>query len=418
MNEKARRGPLDGLRVIELGSTIAGPFCARLLADFGADVIKVEQPEGDAVRGMGTQHEGHSLYAASILRNKRLMAIDLRGEEGRTLARRLCSTADVVVENFRPGTLERWGLGYDDLAKDNPGLILVRISGFGQDGPYSDRGGYGVVGEAVSGLREITGDPDRPPPRMATSLTDYITGLYGAFGVTMALLERNRSGRGQVIDAALYEGAFSFMEPHIPAFQQLGVVAKRAGSRLPGNTPNSLYPTSDGRYVVLAAASEPVFARLAAAIGKPELVDDPRFATAAARVKNEDACDAEIEAWSRTLTIDAVEEALRAAKVPVARIYTVADIFADPHYRAREMLVETDDPRFGTVVTAGIVPKLSATPGSVRRTGRRLGEDTRQVLRDELGLDDGDIDRLEAGGTVVGADSVRSPHAKKTGSAT
>lgn len=405
MTSAGTEGPFKGIRVVELGSTVAGPFCARLLADFGADVIKIEQPEGDAVRGMGSHRGGHSLYAASILRNKRMVALNLRNEEGRALTRRLCRKADVIVENFRPGTLERWGLGYDDLAPDNPGLILVRISGFGQDGPYSDRGGYGVVGEAVSGLREITGDPDRPPPRMATSLTDYIAGLYGAFGVAMALIERGRSGRGQVIDSALYEGAYSFMEPHIPAFQQLGVVARRAGSRLPGNTPNSLYPTADDRHVVLAAASEPVFARLAGAIGMPELANDPRFASAAARAQNEDACDAEITAWTRSLTTDQILDALGRAGVPAARIYTVADIFDDPHYRARDMLVETDDPLLGPVVTTGVVPKLSETPGRVRHTGRAIGADTRSVLRDELGLTDGEIASLEAERTVLAAET-------------
>jgi len=394
-------GPLRGLRVIEFGSTVAGPFCARLLADFGADVIKIEQPEGDAVRSMGTQKDGHSLYAASIFRNKRLISINLREESGRELARKLCLKADIIVENFRPGTLERWGLGYDDLSKDNPGLIVVRISGFGQNGPYSQRGGYGIVGEAVSGLREITGDPDRPPPRIATSLTDYIAGLYAAFGVAMAVSERHVTGKGQVVDSALYEGAFSFMEPHIPAFQQLGLVARRAGSRLPGNTPNSLYPTGDGRYVVLAAASDPVFARLAAVIGKPELADDPRFSSGVARARNEDACDAEIEAWTRSRTIEEIEAALEEAKVPAARIYTVEDIFNDPHYRARDMLLEVEDPRLGTVTTAGIVPKLSGSPGSVWRAGPALGEDTHSVLREELQLDDAEIARLEKDGIVA-----------------
>lgn len=217
-----RSGPMTGIRVIELGSTVAGPFCARLMADFGADVIKVEQPEGDAVRSMGTRKDGRSLYGASIFRNKRLAAIDLRSEEGRSLARDLCLSVDIVVENFRPGTLEKWGLGHEALSAENPGLIMVRISGFGQEGPYSGRGGYGVVGEAVSGLREITGDPDRPPPRVNTSMADYCAGLYGAFGAVMALLERSRTGKGQVVDATLLESSFSFMEPHVPAFQQLG----------------------------------------------------------------------------------------------------------------------------------------------------------------------------------------------------
>jgi crotonobetainyl-CoA:carnitine CoA-transferase CaiB-like acyl-CoA transferase len=395
-----RSGPLKGLRAIELGSTIAGPFCTRLLADFGADVIKVEQPEGDAVRSMGTQREGCSLYGASIFRNKRLMSVDLRQQAGRDLVRRLCVKADIVVENFRPGTLERWGLGYDELSRENPGLILVRISGFGQDGPYSDRGGYGVVGEAVSGLRGITGDADRPPPRVATSLTDYIAGLYAAFGVVMAVVERHGTGKGQVVDAALYEAAFSFMEPHIPAYQQLGVIARRAGSRLPGNTPNSLYATSDGRHVVIAAASDAVFARLAAAIGRPELADDPRFSTGIARTRHQDDCDAAITAWTSRTPIAEVEAALQEAKVPAARIYTVEDIFGDAHYRHREMLVDLPDPELGMVTLAGVVPKMSRTPGSVWRSGPRIGEDTCEVLKNELKLTQVEIDALERNGTV------------------
>ncbi|GMQ76175.1 MAG: CaiB/BaiF CoA-transferase family protein [Gammaproteobacteria bacterium] len=395
-------GPLKGLRTIELGSTVAGPFCARLLADFGADVIKVEQPEGDAVRSMGTRRDGCSLYGASIFRNKRLVSIDLRQEAGRALVKRLCLGTDILVENFRPGTLERWGLGYDELSRENPGLIVVRISGFGQDGPYSDRGGYGVVGEAVSGLREITGDPERPPPRMATSLTDYIAGLYGAFGALMAVVERQRTGKGQVVDCALYEGAFSFMEPHIPAYQQLGIVAKRAGPRLPGNTPNSLYPTSDGRHIVIAAASDPVFARLAAAIGKPELVDDPRFSSSIARARNEDDCDAAIAAWTRSTPIAHIEAVLQQAKVPAARIYTVEDIFNDPHYRHRQMLIDVPDPQLGRVTLTGVVPKLSDTPGAVWRSGPCLGADTDEVLKNELELAQADIDALKRNGTVHG----------------
>ncbi len=399
----ARSGPLAGLRVIEFGSTVAGPFCARLLADFGADVIKIEQPEGDAVRSMGERRDGRSLYAASIFRNKRLVAIDLRRAEGRALARRLCERCDIVVENFRPGALERWDLGYEALARANPGVIFVRISGFGQDGPYQGRSGYGVVGEAVSGLREITGDPDRPPPRVATSLTDYIAGLYGAFGAVMAVLERGRSGKGQVVDTALYEGAFSFMEPHVPAFQQLGVVARRAGSRLPGNTPNALYPTADGRHVVIAAASDPVFARLAAVIGKPQLAADARFATGVARAANEDACDAEIARWTAGRTVAEIEAALEGAQVPAARIYTVEDIFRDPHYRARQMLVELADAQLGPVTMAGVVPKLSATPGALWRVGPELGADTYAVLEAELGLGRAEIDALERGGAVRAA---------------
>jgi len=399
--EQQASGPLAGMRAIELGSTVAGPFCARLLADFGADVIKVEQGEGDAVRSMGRQCQERSLYATSILRGKRAVSINLRIDEGRALVRRLCEKADIVVENFRPGTMERWGLGYDTLSKVNPGLVMVRISGFGQDGPYSDRGGYGVVCEAVSGLREITGDPDRPPPRTATSLADYIAGLYGAFGAVMALLDRTRTGRGQVVDSALYEGSFSFMEPHIPAFQQLGEIARRAGSRLPGNTPNSLYETRDHRHIVLAAASNPVFARLVAAMGQPELARDERFITALKRVENEDACDAIIALWTRSLDLEPLEAALREAKVPAAPIYTVEDIFNDPHYRERDMLVEVEDRVLGPVTVAGIVPKLSKTPGAVRWAGRDIGADTAAVLKSELSLDDAEIEALVRDGVVV-----------------
>lgn len=393
--DAAPGGPLSGLKVIELGSTVAGPFCARLMADFGADVVKVEQAEGDAVRSMGRQREGRSLYAASILRGKRLASINLRTDEGRALVRRLCQSADIVIENFKPGALERWGLGYEQLSEHNPGLVLVRISGFGQDGPYSDRGGYGVVCEAVSGLRELTGEPDQPSTRMATSLTDYIAGVYGAFGAMMAINERHRTGRGQVVDTALYEGAYSFMEPHIPAFQQLGVVARRAGARLPGNTPNSLYVTRDGKDLVMAAASDAVFRKLAGAMDEPQLADDPRFATALARVENADACEAAVAQWVAGNDLATVVGRLREAGVPAAPVNTVADIFADPHFAARDMLVPVPDPQLGEVTVTGIVPKLSRTPGAVRWAGRAVGEDTQDVLAEDLGLSEAQIEALE-----------------------
>lgn len=401
-------GPLVGCRVVELGSTVAGPFCARLLADFGADVIKVEQKEGDAIRSMGKRKDGRSLYGASILRNKRIASIDLRLPEGRKLARRLCEQADIVVENFRPGTLERWGLGYTELSAINPGLILVRISGYGQNGPYSQRPGYGVVCEAVSGLREITGDPDRPPARVAVSVTDYITGLYGAFGAALALVDRQRTGQGQVIDAALYEAAFSFMEPHIPAFQQLGHVARRAGPRLPDHTPNSLYPTADRRYIHITAGSQSVFKRLVQVMGKPELLEDPRFATATARSKHDDETDAVVAQWTRNLPLTELEHLLDEAAIPGSRIYTMADIFADPHYRAREMLVEADDPVLGPVTMANVVPRLSRTPGAVRWSGHDIGQDTATVLTDELGLSAKEIEALAAADVIHGVSGARA----------
>ncbi len=402
--ERKGSGPLAGLRAVEIGSTVAGPFCARLLADFGADVVKLEQIDGDAVRSMGKRREGRSLYAASILRSKRMVSLDLRDARGRELAHRLCETADILVENFKPGTLERWGLGYDALAESNPGLILVRISGFGQDGPYSRKPGYGVVCEAVSGLREITGDPDRPPPRVATSLTDYIAGLYAAFGAVMAVLDRRRTGKGQVVDSALYEGSFSFMEPHIPAYQQLGHVARRAGPRLPDNTPNNLYPTRDGRHIQIVAITNSHFRRLGELMGRPELADDPRFSEAVARSRNADTLDALIADWTGGLDLAELERLLDEAGLPSARIYTVADIFADPHFAHRDMLVDVEDEVLGPVTVPGVVPKLSASPGAVRWAGRAIGDDTRAVLAAELGLSDGEIEALARAGVVAGPD--------------
>jgi crotonobetainyl-CoA:carnitine CoA-transferase CaiB-like acyl-CoA transferase len=393
-------GPLAGYRVIELGSTVAGPFCGRLLADFGAEVIKVEPAEGDPVRTMGKRFEGKSLYAASIFRNKSLISVDLRTPEGQQLIRDLVKKSDVLVENFRPGGLERWGIGYEQLSKVNPALVMVRISGFGQDGPYSQRAGYGVIGEAVSGLRHVTGDPDRPPARVAVSMTDYITGLYAAFGTTMALLARGKTGRGQYIDAALYECAFSFMEPWIPAFEKLGHIANRTGSRLPESTPNNLYPTGDENFIHITAMGNAVFQRLAQAMGQPELATDPRFAEATARSANHEAIDELIARWTSTRPLAALERILEQALVPATRIFTIADIFADPHYQARNSIVHAPDADFRTVAMAQVVPRLSETPGRVRHAGHAVGEDTRRVLSEILGLPESKIDALETSGAI------------------
>ncbi len=399
-DSKNRKGPLSGYTVLELGSTVAGPFCGRLMADFGADVIKIEPSSGDAVRAMGMRDKGKSLYASSIFRNKRLISVDLRSKEGQAIVRKIADKVDMLVENFRPGTLEKWGLGYEALKKTNPGLVMVRISGYGQDGPYSDRPGYGIVCEAVSGLRELTGDPDRPPPRVSISLTDYITGLYGAFGAVMALNERDRTGQGQLIDAALYESAFSFNEPHVPAYSNLGTVATRSGSRLPNNTPNNLYHTSDGRYIHIAAGAQSVFTRFVNAIGKPELLDDPRFDTALSRNENFEALDDIINDWTSSHTLAECEKVVNDSVVPGARIYNMADIFADPHYKARGMLVETNDQHGDPVTLAGIVPRLSGNPGEIRWPGREIGADTRDVLSELAGLDSAEIDRLKSEGVV------------------
>jgi crotonobetainyl-CoA:carnitine CoA-transferase CaiB-like acyl-CoA transferase len=394
-------GPLAGLRVLEMGSTVAGPFCGRLLADFGAEVVKIEDPAGDPVRTMGKRFHGKSLYAASIFRNKALLALDLRQTRGREIARDMAQRADVLIENFRPGSLESWGLGYEQLSAVNPGLVMVRISGFGQDGPYSQRAGYGVIGEALSGLRHLTGDPDRPPARVAVSMTDYITGLYAAFGATMALLARGRNGRGQVVDAALYESAFSFMEPWIPAYDKTGFVANRCGSRLPESTPNNLYPTGDGQFIHVTAMGDAVFRRLAEAMGQPALAHDARFATATARSTHVDEIDDLIAQWTSARPLAELEQVLEQAAVPAMRIFTIADIFADPHYRARGAIVRAPDPELGTVAMAQAVPRLSQTPGAVRHAGHRLGEDSRTVLRDWLGLDSAALDTLQASRVVL-----------------
>lgn len=394
-------GPLAGYRVLELGSTVAGPFCGRLFADFGAEVIKVEPADGDPVRSMGKRYQGKSLYAASIFRGKRLISVDLRTAQGQDLVRKLAAKSDFLIENFRPGALEAWGLGYDALSQINPGLIMIRISGYGQTGPYSQRPGYGVICEAVSGLRHLTGDPDRPPGRIATSTTDYITGLYAAFGAMLALESRHRSGKGQVIDAALYEGAFSFMEPHVPAYEKLNAVAMRAGSRLPGNTPNNLYLARDGQYIHITAASDGVFKRVAAVIGQPGLADDPRFKTAVARAGNEDVLDDIISAWTKQHDCAELERLLHEAAVPAARIFTIEDIFRDPHYAARGMLAAVPDDDLGSVTMPAVVPKLGATPGAIRHAGHRVGQDTRMVLREVAGMTDEEIAQLETAGVVA-----------------
>lgn len=389
-------GPFAGCRVLELGSTVAGPFCGRLMADFGAEVVKVEPPSGDPMRSMGRHVDGASLYAASIFRNKRLIAVDLSQARGREVIKAIVLRFDIVVENFRPGTLVRWGLGYDELTLSNPGLIMVRISGFGQDGPYRERPGYGFLGDAMSSFLSINGFPDRPPVRAAVPVTDMLTALYGAYGAVLALLSRKATGRGQIVDAALYEAAFSLMESHIPAYDKLHQTPTRAGSRLPGSTPNNLYPVADGDVIAVAAASDSVFRRLADAIGQPDLTTDRRFATALVRTQHDDEIDAVIASWTQTRSADEVESTLRAVEVPVSRVYSVADVFKDPHFRARGMIARVPSDVLGDVAMVAPVPKLSATPAEIRWAGRRIGQDTRVVLVELGGMTAAEIDALEA----------------------
>ncbi len=400
MPEQTAQGPLAGYRVLELGSMVAGPFAGRLLADFGAEVLKVEQAEGDPIRDYGRRFEGASLYGASIMRNKRNVSVNLREAAGQDLVRRLVPKCDFVIENFRPGTLERWGLGYEDLRGLHPGIIMVRVSGFGQTGPYSGRAGYGVVAEAVSGLRHITGEPDRPPSRVAVPLTDYIGGLFAAYGALAALTHREKTGRGQCVDAALHESAFSVTEPFVPQYEKTGEAGMRAGPRLPGNAPNNLYRARDGLYVQITAGNDRIFGRLAEVMGRPELAEDERFATHAARWRHVDELDEIVGAWVAGAGSAEVEDRLNEAGVPSARVYTMAEIFEDPHFAARGMLPKVPSAELGDVTLAGVVPRLSATPGGVRWAGRRAGQDTRAVLGELCGLDDAEIARLEADGIV------------------
>lgn len=400
MSTQERKGPLAGYKVLELSSTIAGPVCARLMADFGADVVKIEPPEGDAGRNMGLSDQGESLYAASMQRNKSTACIDLKTPEGLELVRQLAMQADFLIENFRPGTLERLGLGYEALSALNPKLIMVRISGYGQDGPYSKWPGYGAICEAVAGVRHMTGDPDRPPARVALAVTDYLTAVYAAFGAMLALEHRHRSGRGQVVDTALYEAAFSMMESYVPAYPRLGVIPERQGPRLMNTAPNSLYPTRDGSYVLLAANNDAIYRRLATVMGHPEWADDPRYATQRARGTRIDEVDALVTAWTTEHDAADIVQQMLDAGVPSAKCYTIADIFADPHFAARGMLAKVAHPRLGEVVLPGIVPRLDQTPGEIREPGHLVGEDTATVLADWLGLDIERITRLKASGSI------------------
>ena len=392
-------GPLTGIRVIEWCNTFAGPACARLLADFGADVIKVEPLEGDPVRQMGQYADGVSLQAASILRGKRSIALDLKTPEGKQILRDLLVDADVMLENNRPGVMERLGFDHATLKLANPGLVTVRISGYGQTGPYAARPGYGVICDAFAGVRDLTGDPDRPPSRMALATTDYLTAVYSAFGAMMALFNRQATGEGQVVDAALYEAAFSMMEGYVPAYDKLGHLPKRQGPGLPNAAPNNLYPTRDG-YVLIAANNNATFERLAGAMVRADLLADPRFADLRPRGQHAAELDALIAVWTRGYSSAEVEALLIAAEVPASRVNTLVDVFKDPHFQARDMLIDVEHPVLGSTRQMGIVPRLSATPGHVRRTGPEIGADSADILAAELGYAQARIDDLIKRGVV------------------
>ncbi|MET1034378.1 MAG: CaiB/BaiF CoA-transferase family protein [Arthrobacter sp.] len=385
---RAATGPLAGLRVVEMGQLLAGPFCGQMLGDMGADVVKIEDPaKGDPLRQWGRDlPRGESLWWSVVGRNKRSVTLNLREAEGQDLARRLIADADVVLENFRPGTMERWGLGYEALSELNPGLVMVRVSGFGQDGPYSQRAGYGAIGEAMGGLRYVVGDPSTPPSRMGISIGDTLAALFATIGALAALRERGTSGRGQIVDSAIYESVLGVMESLVPEWQVSGYQRERTGAVLPNVAPSNIYPTRDGQWLLIAANQDTVFVRLAEAIGQPGLATDPRYATHGARGERQAELDALIAEYTLGQDADPLHEALDLHGVPCGKIFRPADMLADPQYRARGSITEVDHPVLGPVSMQNVFPKLSRTTGTVRWPGPPLGQHTAEVLA-EIGVD-------------------------------
>ncbi len=380
--------PLKGLKVIELGTLIAGPFCSRILAEFGAEVIKIEAPDGgDQLRQWRKMYQGTSLWWYVQARNKKSVTVNMRVPEGQEIVRKLAAGADIVIENFRPGALEKWNLGWEQLSQINPRLIMVRLSGYGQSGPYRDRPGFGVIGEAMGGMRYVTGYADRPPVRLGISIGDSIAALYGVIGALMALHHRNANGgRGQFVDVALYEAVFSMMESLVPEFDVLGFIRERAGNALPGIVPSNTYPTRDGKFVIVGANNDSIFKRMMAAIGRADLANDPQLATNAGRVPRTAELDRAIADWTREHDLEHVLAVLEKAEVPSGKVYSAADIVKDAHYAARGMIEQHALPDGRSLKLPGIVPKLSATPGATAWLGPELGAHTAEVLS-ALGYD-------------------------------
>ena len=392
-------GALAGIRVVEMGQLIAGPFCGQLLGDMGADVIKLEPPgQGDPMRVWG--RGDFPLWWEVVARNKRAVSCNLRVAEGQALARQLIAKADILIENFRPGTLEKWGLSPETLMAQNPGLIIVRVSGYGQTGPYSARAGFGGIGEAMGGWRAIVGDPDRAPSRMGVSIGDTLAATYGALGALAALNHRHATGKGQVVDSALYEAVLQVMESLVPEYAASGYVRERSGSVLPGIAPSNVYPCSDGEYLI-GANQDTVFGRLCGAMGRPELASDPRYANHAARGRHQEELDGLIAKWTQTLTIAELEDKMIAAGVPAGRLYRPQDMLDDQHFAARDAIIAVPHPRWGEVKMQNVFPKLSATPGSVRRRApETIGQDNDAVYGELLGLDGAALTDLQARGII------------------
>jgi formyl-CoA transferase len=391
-------GPLTGLRVIEMGQLIAGPFCGQLLGDMGADVVKLEAPgRGDPMREWG--QPGFPMFWEILSRNKRCISLDLRKPAGQDLARKLIAGADILIENFRPGTLEGWGLSPEALHQANPGLIIVRVSGYGQTGPYAGRAGFGGIGEAMGGWRHVVGDPDRPPSRMGVSIGDSLAATFGCVGALAALRHREATGQGQIVDSSLYESVLHVMESLVPDYALAGFIRERSGSILPGVAPSNVYRCKDGDYLI-GANQDSVFQRLCEAMGRPELATDTRYANHRARGERQAELDALIEAWTTLRTVDEVEAAMADAGVPAGRIYRAPDMLADPHFAAREALIELDHPRWGKLPMQNAFPKLSLTPGSVRRpAAQSIGQDNAEVFG-EIGIGPEELEALGKAGVV------------------
>jgi crotonobetainyl-CoA:carnitine CoA-transferase CaiB-like acyl-CoA transferase len=380
--------PLEGLKIVELGQLIAGPFAAKIMAEFGADVIKVEPPAGDPLRKWRYVHEGTSVWWAAHARNKRSITLDLRQTEGQEVVRRLVADADILIENFRPGAMEKWGLGFEALHAINPKLIMLRVSGYGQTGPYRDRPGFGVIGEAMGGLRYLSGEPGRPPVRVGVSIGDTLSGLHGVIGVLMALRHREQqNGLGQEVDVALYESVFNMMESLLPEYSKFGAIRQPSGASMPGIAPTNAYPCLDGKYALIAGNGDSIYKRLMTLIGREDLANDPALADNPGRAAQAERIDEAISVWTRTRALDAVISTLSEAGVPAGKSYDAADISQDPHFRARDMILKTTLPDGSEVDVPGIVPKLSRTPGELDRLAPKLGQHTDEILQ-ELGIDE------------------------------
>ena len=395
-------GPLTDLRVIEMGQLIAGPFCGQLLADFGAEVIKVEQPGvGDPMRQFGSEKpHGQALWWPVIARNKKSITLNARLAEGQDLVRRLAEHADILIENFRPGTMEGWNLGFDRLSEINPRLVMIRVSGYGQTGPYAQRAGYGAIGEAVGGLRYVVGDPSTPPSRMGVSIGDTLAATFAALGGIMAIHARQRTGRGQVVDSAIYEAVLAVTESLVSEYQQAGYVRERTGSILPNMAPSNVYPTKDGKMVLIAANQDTVFKRLAAAMGRAELAEDARYATHGARGTHQRELDDLIAAWSGTLDAAVLVERLNDNGVPTGNINRAPEMLEDAHFKARQSIITLAHREFGELAMQNVAPKLSETPGKVVSAGPALGEHNDAVYGGLLGLDEAARKRLGEAGVI------------------